>query len=237
MARNTTFGQLIDMTIIEAGMDPTPALSMNVRPLVKAAIKREYERIYDEFDWPFMRVTEDVLTQAGQRYYDAPDSINFDRIEKVDFQWGDRWVPLDRGIDVSHYNTYNSDQGERSDPMLRWDLRWTDSATQIEVWPIPISNDLPIRFTGIRNMTRLVSDADRCDLDDQMISMFAAAELLARKNSPEAQLKQQKAVERYRLVRSRSVQSRTNSFNFSNAPAPGGQNGREPLVAYVRNPT
>jgi len=235
VARNTTFGQLIEMTMIEAGMDPTPALSMNVRPLVKAAIKREYERLYDEFDWPFLRVTEDVLTQAGQRYYDVPDTINFDRIEKVDYLWGDRWVPLDRGIDVSNLNTYNSDEDERSDPMLRWDIKWTGDTTQIEVWPIPASNEIPIRFTGIRNMTRLVGDGDRCDLDDQMVSMFAAAELLARKNSPEAQLKQQKAVERYRLIRGRSIQTRANNFNFSNAPKPATRSERDVWVAYVRN--
>jgi len=235
VARNTTFGQLIEMTMIEAGMDPTPALSMNVRPLVKAAIKREYERLYDEFDWPFLRVTEDVLTQAGQRYYDVPDTINFDRIEKVDYLWGDRWVPLDRGIDVSNLNTYNSDEDERSDPMLRWDIKWTGDTTQIEVWPIPASNEIPIRFTGIRNMTRLVGDGDRCDLDDQMVSMFASAELLARKNSPEAQLKQQKAVERYRLIRGRSIQTRANNFNFSNAPKPATRSERDVWVAYVRN--
>lgn len=236
MARNTTFGQLIEMTVIEAGMDPTPALSMNVRPLVKAAIKREYERLYDEFDWPFLRVTEDVLTQAGQRYYDVPDTINFDRIERVDYQWGDRWTPLDRGIDTTHYNTYNSDEGERSDPLLRWDIKWTGSATQVEIWPIPATDNMPIRFTGIRNMAPLVNDSDRCDLDDQMVAMFAAAELLARKNAPEAQLKQQKAVERYRLIRGRSIQTKTNGFNFSNAPKPDHNPERDVWVAYVRNP-
>lgn len=236
MARNTTFGQLIDMTVLEAGMDPTPALTSNIRPLIQAAIKREYERLYDEFDWPFLRIFADVYTQAGQRYYDVPDDMNFDRIEKVDYLWGNRWFPLTRGIDLTHYNTFNSDAGVRCDPAYRWDIKWTGDASQIEIWPIPVTNDQKVRFTGIRHMTRLVDDADRCDLDDQMVTLFAAAELLARKNAPEAQLKQQKAVERYRLIRGRSIQSRKNTFNFASGPEPEHQLKRRPLVAYVRNP-
>lgn len=235
MARNNTFGQIIDMTVIEAGMDPSPALSTNIRPLVKMAIQREYERIYDEFDWPFLRVHQDVLTQAGQRYYDVPSEMDMERIERVDYYWGDRWHPLDRGVYPEQYNVYNSDEDVRSEPMFRWDIKWTGSAEQVEMWPIPVSNDQIVRFTGIRKKVALIADSDRCDLDDQMIVLFAAAELLARKNSPEAQLKQQKAVERYRLVRGRSIQTRSNSFNLSKQPDDPRLN-RVPLVAYVRNP-
>ena len=90
MARDNTLGQVLEMTRLEAGLDPDPALSLNVRPMLVQFIKREYDRLYEEFDWPFLRMHSDLLTQAGERYYDVPADFDLDRIERVDFYWGNR---------------------------------------------------------------------------------------------------------------------------------------------------
>lgn len=236
MGRNVSFGQIISATRIEAGMDPDPALSNNILPLIKAIINREYARLYEDFDWPFLRVSRDITVQAGQRYYDLPNDMDLDRIERVDYFWGEKWFPLDRGINPDHYNTYNSDIDVRSEPMFRWDIKWTGSEAQIEAWPVPVTNGRVFRLTGIRKAVEMIADADLCDLDDQMIILFAASELLARKQSPDAGTKQQKAVQRYQTIKSRSQQTKTNAFSFQNAPRPDPRLGRVPLVAYVRNP-
>ena len=237
MARDNTLGQVLEMTRLEAGLDPDPALSLNVRPMLVQLIKREYDRLYEEFDWPFLRMHHDLITQAGERYYDVPSDFDLDRIERTDFYWGNRWYPLDRGIYPEHYNTYNSDLDVRVDPTFRWDIKNTGSGPQVELWPIPVSDGNKVRFTGIKKKTELIADADRLDLDDMMISLFAASEYLARKGSPEAGLKQQKAVERFRLIKGRSIQTKTNSFNMNDQRKPDPRFAtRSPLVAYVRNP-
>ena len=64
MARGNTFGQIYLNTILECKLDPNPGLSINIKPLVQQLIKREYERLYDEFDWPFSRIRVDTSLNA-----------------------------------------------------------------------------------------------------------------------------------------------------------------------------
>ncbi|API60533.1 hypothetical protein BSL82_15620 [Tardibacter chloracetimidivorans] len=236
MARGVTLGEMVTSVRIEANMDPDPALSVNMEPLIKELIRREYERLYEEFDWPFLRIRSDIDLQAGQRYYDVPDDLNLERIERIDYFWGDKWFPLDRGISMDDYNFHDSDADVRAEPAMKWDVLYTGSEAQLEIWPIPATNDQKIRIIGIRNFTPLITTDAICDLDDRMIILFAASEILARKQSPEAATKQTKAVERFRTVKGRSVQTRKSSFSFSGGNGAERRRDREPLVAYVRNP-
>jgi len=237
MARGTTFGELIEMLKLECGLDPDPALSLNMRPQMELMLKREYERLYQEFDWPFLRVFPDLLTQAGERFYDVPAEMDLERIETVDYYWGNRWFPLTRGISQLDYNTYNPDLGVRVDPTFKWDIKYTGPKAQVELWPIPNSDGNKVRFTGIKKKTELVDTTSRCDLDDMMIVLFCASEYLASRGSKAAGTKQQKAVERYRLMAGRSITTRNNSFNMNNQQKPDPRfASRSPLVAYVRNP-
>ena len=234
MPRGTTLGQLLTNTRAGANLDPNPALSQNLEPKMRLRLKEEQERLYDEFNWPFLRVRKDLVLAAGQRYYDAPDGLNFDRIEQVDYQWALKWQPLERGIHPSHYNTYNSDLDIRLDPAFRWDIHDTGDGAQIEIWPIPVTNGNIVRFTGIRNLAPLLDDADRADLDDQMLSMFVAAEFI--QDATTAGEKRAKAVARYHTLKGNIVANRHNSFNFQ-SPRQGEDIRRKtPLVAYVRTP-
>lgn len=235
MARGTTLGQLVQDLRIEAGLDPNPALSLNAVPRLEQLIRREQERLYEQFDWPFLRITRDVTLQAGDRYYDIPNDMNLERIERIDYFWGDKWYQLERGIDVSHYNIHDSDADVRQEPASRWDVKDTGTKEQVEIWPIPVTNGRLIRFTGIRKLKPLVTQADRADLDDIMIVLFAAAEYMG-EGKPEAQIKRQKANDRMTTLKSRVTQTGTSAFNFN---TPSDQNrirDRTPQVAYVRNP-
>ena len=49
--------------------------------------------------------------------------------------------------------------------------------------------------------------SDTADLDDQLIVLFAASELLTRQKSPDAQLKQQQAQIHYQRLRARLSKS------------------------------
>ena len=126
---------------------------------------------------------------AGQRYYDLPTDINYERIEEAVLWYSGQPHVLDRGIDFGDYAQYDSDSGDRSDPQLKWDVRFTGTKEQVEVWPIPSSNTNVVQFKAIRNLNSMTNDADTCQIDGTLIILFAAAEILTRQKSQDAQAK------------------------------------------------
>jgi hypothetical protein len=54
-----------------------------------------------------------------------------------------------------------------------------------------------VKVVGIRRLARLVDDEDRCDLDDRLIVLYAAAEHLAANGATDAKLKLDQANRRY----------------------------------------
>lgn len=189
MARGIALGMLVDMVRSEARHSNNPALGQNVRPSLVQALQRTQETLYEDYDWPFLRVRQDKLTQAGERYYDLPSMINLDRVEKVETKWATEWRPVSHGIETSDYTTWDSDSDIRVDPVQKWDTFDTGTTVQLEFWPIPVTNGNIVRFTGIRKLKPLVADTDVCDLDGQMLVLYVAAELLAHQKQADAQAK------------------------------------------------
>lgn len=232
--RGASLREMVHELRIEARYDPDPALSVNMVPLLKQTIKRTQEFLYDEFDWPFLRTYRDIAIEAGSRFYDFPNDMNLERVEKIDYFYNGQWQPVERRIDLCDYNSSDSDAGERRDPVLLWDIRDTGEGPQIELWPIPISNG-KIRLTGIRALRPLVEDLDRADLDKMMIILYAAGELLAGSKDPVAELKFQQAKARRDMMQSRVSQTRRRSFNLGGVPADPLRHERVTVV-HVRTP-
>jgi hypothetical protein len=218
MARGKTLGELVSKLRIAARYDPNPALSKNVVPLLEQTIRDTQERLYDQFDWPFLKVYRDKVLSAGERYYDVPDDMNLERIIAVDVLVGSVWSPVERGITLDDLSQFNSDQGARSDPVLKWDVIDTGDGEQLEVWPIPASNGGTLRITGFRQLSPLVEDSDRADLDDQLIVSFAAAEVLAGRNDNEAQLKLSQGTTRLKMLQGRVTKNRRGGFVLGGGP-------------------
>jgi hypothetical protein len=233
MARGTTFGELVNQLRVEARLDPSPAMSLNMTGTMEQTLRRTQERLYDEFDWPFLKVTRGIQAQAGSRYYNIPDGMNLERIQSVDYRWADQWIPVHRGISLDHYNAFDSDNDERADPVQRWDVTDTGDGLQIEIWPLPTINNNEVRLTGIRNLKPLLSRADIADLDDQMIVLYAASEILGGAKSELGQLKLQQASARKKTLQGRVSKTRSNSFSL-NGPKPEENGARTPLVQYAR---
>lgn len=187
---------------VAAGVDNAPALTQKLR--------RAQVLLYDDYDWPFLRETWTIDLQAGQRYYDLPqnpngDRLDMERIERVTIDYSGRPVPLERGINDEQYAQTNSDNGERAGPCRRWDIkRTTAAAEQIEAWPIPVDNTNIMGFKGIRRLRSLINPEDQCDLDDQLIVLTAAAEILARQGAKDAPLVQQAAGARLKQLKART---------------------------------
>lgn len=231
MARGVQLQQLVIKLKQMVGQSSNPAAGVDDLDALKEAIRETQETLYDEFDWAFLRVVTSKDMAAGQRYYDFPTDLNLDRIEEVANYWSGSPHPISRGIGFEEYDQYDSDEDERADPVRKWDVRWTGSAPQMEVWPIPSGNDQVIKFRGIRPLRALVADTDVADLDDRLIVLFAAADILAEKDSKKAGRVSARAQARLATVRQQS------SAGSDMIVYGGGTSGRAPrdhVVIRVR---
>lgn len=208
MARNTTLQVLLDDLRAESGHSVQANLGKATESMMLTLLNRVQRRLWEDFSWPFLHVSKDTLMAAGQRYYDIPSDMTLERIESADFKWGNRWEKVIYGIEAENYNQHDSDQDIRSWPIQRY-VAHGDVAGQIEVWPIPDANgsattgDGTLRLKGVKNLNPLLAKTDTADLDDQLIVLFAASELLARQKSPDAQMKMGQAQTHYSRIKGR----------------------------------
>lgn len=219
MARGTQFGTLKTMLRNELSRSNTAGGSgvADFNQLGQV-LNRHYESLYADYDWPHLRVTFDrIALAAGQRYYDFPATIDYERIEQVVVWQNGKPIPIDRGIELNDYAAYSSEDNQRADPAQKWDVRNTGTKEQIEIWPLPASNALSVQIVGIKKFVRLVNDSDKCLLDDQLVVLFAAAEIAAGQEGADAPAKLSAANRLYMRLRGRTKSdSKTYSFNTLN---------------------
>ena len=60
-----------------------------------------------------------------------------------------------------------------------------------------------LRLKGVKNLNPLTAKTHTADLDDQLIVLFAAGELLARQKAPDAQMKMGQAQSHYQKIKGR----------------------------------
>lgn len=204
MARNSTLHLVLDMYRAEARISMHSALNTQAVEAQRELIRRTQTWLWEDFDWPLLRVERTIDIQEGQRYYEIPSDLTIDRIEKVELFYDQAYGPLKAGIDAEHYTAYNSDLDQRQSPPQRWRISEDE---QLEVWPIPdmdadtTSLEGRIKITGIRKLQPLVEDTHRLDLDDRMVSLYCAADTLAASGAKDANLKLDQANKRYAKLR------------------------------------
>ena len=204
--RGTTLVKMLDDLRAEARLSLNPAHNAQNRSSQVKALQREQERLWEDFDWPHLRIYPQLPVQNGQRYYETPANMNIERIERIEIFIDGSWRKLEPGIDAGHYTAWNSDLDARSWPPRRWQFNEDED---IELWPIPNTDTDPLtmngtlRFTGIRDLNPLVADDDRADLDDIMLVGFCAAKMLAASGAKDAKLAFDAASARYARIRGR----------------------------------
>ncbi len=204
MARKITLLRLLDDLRAEARLSPSPAHNQDVREMQVRLLQRVQERLWEDYAWPHLEIERQVPIQTGQRYYDPPGDILIDKIIRIDIFRDGGWRELVPGFCGEEYRAHNSDLDERAYPPRRWRIYEEE---QVEVWPISDQNadattrDGYLRYRATRKLNKLVDDNDRCDLDGRMITLYAAAELLAAKSAPDAQLKLDQANQFFKRLR------------------------------------
>jgi hypothetical protein len=210
MALRTTLDEIVEMVRNEAEISTDATRGLDHIQYIRQLVRRHYATLLDDFDWKHLILKREDCTKTiaiGQRYYDWPVTLNPNKITTVWYLWGNQWCPLQEGISFEQYNARNSELDERSDPADRW--AWYGHE-QFEVWPIPASLGGKVGFTGQKKGEILVNGGNRADLDDIMIALYAAGEMLLKTNEEAGQAKIAQANQRRgRMIVSSAVNSRS----------------------------
>jgi hypothetical protein len=212
VALRTTLEQLVEMTLDAVGASSATSRNNDYRQYVIRQIQRVYETLCDDFDWTFLRVSNDEAmkeVEAGERYYDFPVAMDMRNVVECWYFYNSVWVPLTYGIGPEQYTAMNPELNQRADPAIRWR---DSSERQFEIWPLPASNGNIVMFRGRRLPTPLTSDTARADMDDQLIVLYTAAEILAKSNQKDAELKL--AAANARKIRMRALYSDKNKVRM-----------------------
>lgn len=178
MARGKTLNELVEAVRLECRRSTDSSRSVGNRDYIEQVVRRTYETLWDENDWPMARAIRDVTMAAGQYRYDFPSDMDYENIRKIHTLDGSVWIPVDQGVSDRQYTHINPEDDERSSPVLRWDMIDVGAGEQIEVWPMPDSAGT-LRLRGFRNRSDLVDANDRADIDSLVIILFAAATVYA----------------------------------------------------------
>jgi hypothetical protein len=185
--RGTTLSEMVQKFRLETGQSMQLAQGQQTREHVKQMLDRVQEVLYNDFDWPFLRIyrTENIL--VNERLYSWPDDLVVEDVRQLWDKYNDYYTPVGYGITFEDRNA----QGDTdlADPILKWQI--VDDR-QYEVWPTPASART-LYIYGYKAYSPLKADGDRCILDDNMIILFAAAEWLARNKMADANAKLQAA--------------------------------------------
>lgn len=234
MALRTTRGKLIEMLRNECGISSNSSRGNDQLAYLQQLINRHYQAAVDEFDWPFLRVDDidaSKVLEAGERYYDFPNvQLDFSRTVTAWTFWGNQWTPLIYGIDLTDYNALNPELNQRADPVMKW---MNHDERQFEVWPLPASNgELTytdtgqvtsisgpiVRFTGRKLPEALTGDSSRMDMDDILVVLRAAAEVLAKQSAKDAEAKLAAANARLVVLRRNWADRRVVRFGMGENP-------------------
>jgi hypothetical protein len=201
--------QLADMLTdlrAEIGHSTNVAHGINDRETLLYYLNRTQIKLYQEYDWPQLIVHKDSTLTEGQRFKTYPQPLGFDDITRV---WLFAPGPICEvlyGIGPAEYAFSNPGQGQSGWPVRRW-MHDPDTGS-FEIWPTPTAsvNMTPtpfLRFWGTKPVVKMVDDSDLSTLPDNLIVLYAAADLLARDNTKDAGLKLQEANEAMRRHRVR----------------------------------
>ena len=197
MAFGTTLLNLRSMLRAEVGQSLNTAQGANSQTQYDMMLNRVQKELWEQYEWPHLRYFSSVALADGQRIYPYPIEMPLDYIVKAHIlSSANNWVPIEYGIDLVDYAQYA--EGTKGWPVQKWanvptvTAGVTNPVGQIEVWPVP-NQAGQLKFRGQAPATQLIAPTDKAVLDDTLITLFAASEILASQKAEHSALKLQKA--------------------------------------------
>jgi hypothetical protein len=192
MATGVQLSKLVKDLRAECGHSLAMAQGQATEETLRYLLARQQEELYEGYEWSFLKIHRSIPSRAGERYYNYPADLPFERVTHV---WshtvdGTDWVALTKGIGPPMYAAINSDKGQTAWPPRNWDHAETN---QIEIWPMPDRDTGEVIVYGMKPLAPLLKSEDVCTLDDKAIVLFTAVEVLMKTAPKEAEVKSQKA--------------------------------------------
>lgn len=209
MAVGTNLAALLVMLRAEARLTQSVAAGLNADLSHRVLLARHQDDLWLARDWKHLQITRDLATQSGERLYAWPSDLSFERAVTARVKWSSQWIDLAPEITERNYNEMDPDLNVMSDPPRSWDLA---EGNVLELWPMPAASGTVVRLIGTKALPALVADADTAVLDDRLIVLFAAAELLALQKAPDAAAKL--AAAQRRLLALAGLASKKKSFSY-----------------------
>jgi len=177
MARGEPLAQLITDTRAELGY----SLKANHGPanddLIRARLRSAQETLWYEHEWPFLQVRPSITLEANKRFYEVPEGITWEGINRVELEWNRTFYDLDYGIGPEQYSAFDSAAGEVSFPVERWEMILDGGQEWIEFWPMPANAGDRVDFYGKRKLDPFTDDAHTSTLDGRLLVLSAATTL------------------------------------------------------------
>ena len=212
--KSSSLNEMVNDLRAETGQSVNAAHGQNTIEHMKRILRRTQDRLWEEFDWRHLRVYREFKLSSSTRFYAVPDGLTPERIRRAWVYYAGGWRELCFEIGMDEWSLYEPTAGETNWPIQRWDV---SEDGHIEVWPVPsrgsgVDIEGTVRVMGNRDITPLVDGADKSEIHSDVIVLFAAAEMLYRQKSADAQAKADQA--NLLLHKLRSQQNKTSSFSF-----------------------
>lgn len=206
MAIGTQFLPIYTDLRAEVRRSTTVSVGVDDLPYLKRVVNHVYRALVVDYEWSHLGVVPDRIDmQAGQRIYDFPSELDFDGITEAVCWTGGTNVPIEKGIGFAEYAAIDSESDSRQDPVQRYDLRFSGTSVQFEAWPVPATTDeISVQFKGNYKLARLVNDTDKLWIDDELVLLFSAAEVLKADDAKDADSKLQLAQDYLRRLKVRA---------------------------------
>jgi hypothetical protein len=219
--QTATMLQLIDMVRAEAGHSLMTSQGLNSVESLKHLIRRTEYELWTAFRWPMLTIRKDLVITKGQPSLSFPVDMDLEQIFEV-FWMADgstNWTKMGFGVPEDGILPDGAaSRTQASNSLQLWDVYFNQTTGQnmIRVWPTPTQNG-HIRLKGQRLLNATPDDTDYCTLDSITISLFVAAELLARAKADDAASKMQKAQRQLLKLRARLVDDKQKVTTYGTA--------------------
>lgn len=144
--------------------------------LIDSKIRSAQEQLYSQFDFVELKEVYERTTGENQSLYDYPPNCNVERINGIWVVWSGQYIQLKEGIDPK-MRTYAS-----GNVPARFERR-----AQIELWPVPNTNEYKLRFEYIRTLDPLTADGHRTTIPSELVYLHALSNCKAHYRQPDAQ--------------------------------------------------
>lgn len=168
-----TKGELRSKLLTRLGYGGIGAAAGMFVPMADDLLEEAQEQLFQAFTDEHGVREWDLVTSAGQRWYDIPDTCDIDQIEGMWAQKdGVEWVPMFRGVNAGHDSHYE----DTYDYPQRFDLEYNPatSKVQIEIWP-KADAAYAMRLKGPMVLRPFVQDGHRASFDSRLILLYAIA--------------------------------------------------------------